>query len=354
MKPGSAQMASKTHPSTLPLAVTMGDPSGIGPDITLMSWHQRFECQLAPFVVLGCPLTLHKRAADLGLPTKIATIDRPEQTSAQFTTALPVYPLELPQPAEPGKPGLEAAKRTIEAIVLATRWARKGRVSGLVTGPINKKHLMNAGFTHPGHTEYLAELCWEAERSRPPKPVMMLAAASLRVIPATIHIPLRDVPDALTQSLIVETASITARALQDQFRIATPRIAITGLNPHAGEGGMLGSEETEIIEPAIRELRQDGIEADGPLPGDTAFQPHKLSRYDAIIAMYHDQALIPIKALAFDEAVNVTLGLPIVRTSPDHGTAYDLAATGKANPGSMIAALRLAQQLGAPAELAVT
>ena len=349
-------MTSKTHAhaTTLPLAVTTGDPSGIGPDIILMSWHRRSDDRLVPFVVLGCPLTLKKRAAELGLPASVTAIDGPEQASDHFATALPVYPLGLPQPAEAGKPSFDAAARTIEAIDVAVEWARECRVSGLVTGPINKKQLMRAGFAHPGHTEYLAELCRDDKTGLPPKPVMMLAAGGLRVVPATIHIALRDVPGALSKPLVVETASITAHALREQFGIVTPRLAVTGLNPHAGEGGMIGREEEDIIAPAIETLRQGGIAVDGPLPGDAVFQPRNRSRYDAIVTMYHDQALIPIKALAFDEAVNVTLGLPILRTSPDHGTAYDLAATGKANPGSMIAALRLAQELGASAELAVT
>jgi 4-hydroxythreonine-4-phosphate dehydrogenase len=239
----------------------------------------------------------------------------------------------------------------IEAIRTGVEWVCQGHAAALVTNPINKKLLTGAGFHHPGHTEYLAELCANAEAI--PRPVMMLTCSELRVVPATVHIPLKDVPDALSESLLIETIHITARGLRDLFKIPAPRIGVTGLNPHAGEEGTLGREEIEIITPAIQKLNAEGYDIHGPLPADAVFQDRMRGKFDAIIAMYHDQALIAIKTLAFDRTVNLTLGLPIIRTSPDHGTAYELAGTDKANPGSLIESIRLAaklssQQMAAP------
>jgi len=334
-----------------PLALTMGDPAGIGPDITLQSWCDRNAAGLPAFIVLGDPEVFSTRARDLGLTVPIEEVDAPDAASACFARALPVYPLRLPKPVESGIPDVTSAAIIIEAIDLGVEWVRDGKAAALVTNPINKKLLSEAGFAHPGHTEYLAELC--AEEGKAPRPVMLLTSGDLRVVPVTVHIPLKDVPQALNEQLIIDTVYITARSLRNSFHIPAPRIGITGLNPHAGEEGTLGGEEIETIVPAIEKLRANGLDVNGPLPADAVFQERIRGTYDAVIAMYHDQALIPVKTLAFDSTVNVTLGLPIMRTSPDHGTAYELAGTGNANPGSLIESLRLAQTL-ALSELAST
>lgn len=328
-----------------PIALTMGDPAGIGPDITLLAWAHRSAAGVPRFVVLGNADVFRERSRMLGLDVPVETLESPGDAAARFDDALPVYSLPLPDPVTPGAPDAAHAQAVMDAIETGVAWTRDGRAAALVTNPVNKQVLYRAGFPHPGHTEYLAALC--AGSGPAPRPVMMLASESLRVIPVTIHIPLRDVPGALTGDLIVETAEIAARSLTNRFGIAALRIAVTGLNPHAGEGGALGTEENEIIAPAIARLKDKGIAAEGPFPADSVFQERVRADYDAIIAMYHDQALAPIKALAFDETVNVTLGLPIIRTGPDHGTAYGLAGTGKASPGSLIASLRLAERLAA-------
>lgn len=344
-------MAANSNSDALPLAVTMGDPSGIGPDIILMSWLKRRELSLHSFFVMGCPDIFQQRAKSLGLDVPVSVIASANEASATFDASLPVIALDNCTDVEAGKPNASAAASVIQAIDRAVELVRSGRAGAVVTAPISKKQLSSAGFPHPGHTEYLAELCADPGAVTP-TPVMMLAAGTLRVVPVTIHIPLSDVPRQLTSEKIVETVAITHADLIARFGISAPRIGVTGLNPHAGEDGMLGSEEIDIIEPAIDRLRQQEINVEGPLPADALFQERSRTRFDAIVAMYHDQALIPVKTLAFDEGVNVTLGLPIVRTSPDHGTAYDLAGTGKANPGSMIAALKLAVALADTKELA--
>ena len=334
-----------------PLALTMGDPAGIGPDITLQAWCERDAADIPTFIVLGDPEVFSTRAQDLGLTVPIEEVNTPDAACKCFAHALPVYPLRLPKAVNAGAPEATSAAIIIEAIDIGVEWVREGKAAALVTNPINKKLLSEAGFSHPGHTEYLAELC--AENGRTPRPVMLLTSGDLRVVPVTVHIPLKDVPAALNGQLICEVVEITVNSLQNSFHIPEPRIGITGLNPHAGEDGTLGHEEIETIAPAIEKLKRNGLDVNGPLPADAVFQERIRGTYDAIVAMYHDQALIPVKTLAFDSTVNVTLGLPIIRTSPDHGTAYEIAGTGKANPGSLIESLRLAQTLGLR-ELAVT
>ena len=317
-----------------PLALTMGDPAGVGAEITVKAWQRRAE--LPPFFLIDDPARL--RAMPSAVP--IAEITVPAEAEAAFHAALPVLPLELHVPPRPGVPEAQNAQVVIDAIDRAVALARAGAASGVVTNPINKKVLYDGvGFRWPGHTEYLAHL-GGVERT-----VMMLVAPELRVVPVTIHIPLAEVPGALSQELIVETARITVMALRRDFGIDQPRLAVAGLNPHAGEGGAMGREEIETIIPALETLRAGGLDVTGPLPADTMFHPAARARYDAALAMYHDQALVPIKTLDFARGVNVTLGLPFIRTSPDHGTAYDIAGEGKADPSSLIEAIRLAGQM---------
>lgn len=346
-------MPTSAYTTPRPLAVTMGDPAGIGPDIILMAWQRRHKDQLPPFVVLGCPETFTSRAQALGLSVPVERVTSPLDAEDTFSSALPVYPLALDKAVQAGQPDQASAARTIKAIDNAVAWTLEGDTSGIVTAPINKSVLTQAGFTHPGHTEYLAELCAQGDQPVT-RPVMMLTAPGLRVVPITVHVPLKDVPKSLSHDLIVDTTKITHQAMQDQFGIKNPRMGMTGLNPHAGDSGLLGRDEIEMIGPALKQLRREGITVDGPLPADAAFQQRSRVRYDVILAMYHDQALIPVKTLAFDEAVNITLGLPIIRTSPDHGTAYDIAGTGKAIPDSFLASIRLANQLTASRQLAVS
>ena len=324
-----------------PIAVSMGDPAGIGPDIALLSWWERSRHGLLPFVLYGDPDVLAERARALGLAVPIGTIASLAEAAAVFPGALPVWPVPI---GAPGAGGADAA--VVAAIEAATAAVAAGEALALVTNPIVKRTLDLAHLPYPGHTEFLAELAVRHGAPSRPQPVMMLVADELKVVPATVHIPLSAVPGALTRSLLVETIRITAAALAQDFGIAAPRIAVAGLNPHAGEGGLIGSEEADVIGPAIAALAAEGIAVTGPHSADTLFHAEARSTYDAVVAMYHDQALIPIKTLAFDRGVNVTLGLPFVRTSPDHGTAFALAGTGKARPGSFIAALRLAGELG--------
>ncbi len=326
-----------------PLAVSIGDPSGIGPDIILASWIQREELGLPKFFVCGDAKFLKRRSVILGLDIKFQEIDK-NDTGGFAKDRLPVVPLVNGFIGEPGTSSTEDAAGTIEAIRASVQMVHKNMASAVVTAPINKKNLYDAGFSHPGHTEFLAELSEEyfGEKSRP---IMMLAGPDLKVVPVTIHIPLCEVPMALSKNLIEQTGLIVARDLKQKFGILNPRLAISGLNPHAGEGGAIGSEDEKIIRPAIEKLRQAGIDAIGPLPADTMFHPAARKQYDAALCMYHDQALIPAKTLAFDDSVNATLGLPFIRTSPDHGTAYDIAGTGKANPSSFIAALKMANMM---------
>lgn len=325
-----------------PLAISMGEPAGIGPDIILALYAQRVALGLKPFVVFGHAGFLKARAKRLGLEIEV-TATLPEEAEAVFATAMPVSDIAGDVPDQPGRPHGGAAPVVIAAIEGAVASVQAGRCSGIVTAPIHKGALYEAGFRHPGHTEFLAALC--AENGVEPLPVMMLAHEDLRTVPLTIHVPLKDVPGLISVQLILETLRVMDRDLRTRFGIVEPRIAVAGLNPHAGEGGAIGREEIETIIPALEAARHEGLDVVGPLPGDTLFFPRHWRQYDAVLAMYHDQALIPIKTVAFDAGVNVTLGLPIVRTSPDHGTAFDLAGTGKASTSSFLAAIAMAHQM---------
>ena len=328
------------------LLLTQGDPAGIGPELALKTWMLREERALPPFAVLSDPAFLERVAQSQGWNVPIRAVET-AQIPDTFPKALPVIPLSVPVSAQPGQPDAGAAASVVESIEQAVELVRQGAAAALVTNPIAKHVLYEAGFRHPGHTEFLAALASEG-RNETYHPVMMLWTEQLAVVPVTVHIPLADVPSALTTDLIVLTGRIVARELRERFGIASPRLALAGLNPHAGENGAMGTEDSSIIVPAVDILRREGIEAVGPLPADTMFHARARSRYDAALAMYHDQALIPIKTIAFDEAVNVTLGLPFVRTSPDHGTAFDIAGQGIARPDSLIAAIKLAARLGKP------
>jgi 4-hydroxythreonine-4-phosphate dehydrogenase len=330
-----------------PLALTLGEPAGIGPDITLAAWLRRAELALPAFYVAGDPAFLERLARRLTLAVPIATVE-PEAASSAFARALPVVPLDHGVSAQPGRPDSSSAPAAIASIARAVADAVAGRAAAVVTNPVAKSVLYRNGFVDPGHTEFLARLAEEAT-GEAVRAVMMLWSPELAVVPVTIHLPLREVPARLTTDLIVETGEIAARDLRRRFAIARPRLAIAGLNPHAGEDGTLGDEDLTVVAPAVARLRAEGIEATGPLPADSMFHAAARARYDVALCMYHDQALVPVKTLAFDHAVNVTLGLPFVRTSPDHGTAFDIAGSGRASPSSLVAALRLAARLAATA-----
>ncbi|MFO1154010.1 MAG: 4-hydroxythreonine-4-phosphate dehydrogenase PdxA [Rhodospirillales bacterium] len=322
-----------------PLALTMGDPAGIGGELTLKAWLGR-TADTGCFFVLDDPARLTALAHRLGWPVPIAVIDGPQEAVAAFDDALPVLPIQLPFASIPGRADPRNAPAVIGSIETAVRLVESGMASGVVTNPISKSVLYAAGFPFPGHTEYLADLAGGKA-----VPVMMLAGPSLRVVPVTVHLALAAALRSLDQPTIITAAQITIAALCQDFGIARPRLAIAGVNPHAGESGAMGSEERDIIAPAVAALRGEGIDAIGPLPPDTLFTPTARAGYDAALCMYHDQALIPIKALDFDRAVNVTLGLPFVRTSPDHGTAFDIAGSGRANATSLIAAIHMARAI---------
>jgi 4-hydroxythreonine-4-phosphate dehydrogenase len=319
----------------LPLAVAMGDPAGIGPEILAKAWARRREERLMPFFAVG-----DARAVAKVWDGPIAHIDSPSGAMAAFDDALPVLTVEDAGEITPGRPDLEGARCALHSLELATGLTREGAAGALVTGPVSKAQLYLLGFTHPGQTEFVAERVGVAASAT----VMMLAGPTLRVVPATTHVALAKVPGLLTQALLVAKARVTARALVRDFGIAAPRLAFAGLNPHAGEQGAIGREEIDIIIPAIETLRAEGIDVTGPLAADTMFHGRARTLYDAAICCYHDQALIPLKTLHFDEGVNITLGLPIVRTSPDHGTAFGIAGQNRAEPGAMIAAIRLAAE----------
>jgi 4-hydroxythreonine-4-phosphate dehydrogenase len=327
----------------IPLALTMGEPAGIGPDLILDLYANRQANTLPVFLVYGHLGFLRARAARLGLDVAVAEAT-PETAASVFQSALPVLNIEGDIADTPGVDTLETAPVVIGAIARAVEDALEGLCRGVVTAPINKAALYEAGFDYPGHTEFLAALCAE-DGGAAPLPVMMLAHEDLRAVPLTIHIPLADVPHALTRDLIERTIRVVNHDLKHRFGIGSPRIGVAGLNPHAGEDGAIGHEEIEIIAPALEMLRHEGLDISGPLSADTLFYPPHWRRYDVVVAMYHDQALIPIKTVGFEEGVNVTLGLPIVRTSPDHGTAYALAGTGKASASSLLAAIRLADRI---------
>ena len=327
-----------------PLALTSGEPAGIGPDITIEAWLRRNELNLPAFYLLGDADFLRHRAKVLGRQIEIADL-RAEDAAGAFAAALPVVATGHAATAQPGRPDDTSADSAIASIRRAVGDVAAGRASAVVTNPIAKSVLYRAGFRHPGHTEFLAELA--ASGGHTPQPVMMLWSPALAVVPVTIHLSLRDAIAQLSSELIVTTARIVVADLKTRFGLANPRLAVSGLNPHAGEDGSLGVEDQTIVAPAVEILRGEGIAVRGPLPADTMFHDAARKSYDCAICMYHDQALIPIKTLAFDDAVNVTLGLPFIRTSPDHGTAFDIAGTGKANPSSLVAALRLAARMAA-------
>ena len=327
----------------LPLALSQGDPAGIGPDIALAAWFNRAETNLPPFLFIGDPqvLAIRARQLDLVVPIRECTV---ENAASVFADAFPVLAVPAGMDVVAGQPHVTTAKGTITAIETAVALCLQGKVAGVVTNPIAKSVLYQAGFGFPGHTEFLADLAKRAT-GREVRPVMMLAGPKLKAVPVTVHIPLKDVASTLTEDLLVETARIVANDLKSRFGIDNPRLAVAGLNPHAGEGGAIGKEDEDLIHPAISKLRSEGIDAFGPLPPDTMFHEDARRRYDVAICMYHDQALIPVKALDFDESVNVTLGLPFVRTSPDHGTAFGIAGAGIARETSLVAALRLAADI---------
>lgn len=336
-----------TNAADLPLVLTLGEPAGIGPELTLDVWRRRVEFDVPPFYVIGDPDFYRQRASALGLDVPVKAVTAP-QAIGTFGHALPVAPLDLKISAAPGHPDATSAPAAITSIRRAVADILAGRAAAVVTNPIAKNVLYRSGFAEPGHTEFLARLAEEAT-GRAFHPVMLLWSSELAVVPVTVHLPIKDVVGRLSTQLIVETARVTARDLTDRFGIARPRLAIAGLNPHAGEDGGLGEEDRDIVAPAVAALRAEGTDAIGPLPADTMFHEGARAGYDVALCMYHDQALIPIKTLAFDHAVNVTLGLPFVRTSPDHGTAFDIAGTGKASPTSLIAAMTLAARLTAKA-----
>ena len=327
-----------------PLALTIGDPSGIGPEIAIMAFLRRSSDEVPPFLLIGDPDQIRKRAAALALDVTVE-ISSPKSAAGDFARGvLPVLPLKNFQAEQAGIPTTANAAGTVEAIERAVDLVLAGELSAVVTCPIAKKPLYDAGFKFPGHTEFLGYLAAKTS-GMTHLPVMMLAGPKLRTVPVTIHIPLVEVAKRLSKRIIVETAKIVHADLTTRFGIRKPRLAIAGLNPHAGEDGAMGMEEDLIVRPAIKELHQLGIHATGPHPADTMFHKSARAKYDVAICMYHDQALIPAKALGFDDAVNVTLGLPFIRTSPDHGTAFDIAGTGKAAPDSLIAALKMAAKL---------
>jgi 4-hydroxythreonine-4-phosphate dehydrogenase len=327
------------------LALTLGEPAGIGPDLALQVWRQRAELDIQPFYIVGDPDFLARRARALSFDIPIAVVE-PSSAHDMFASALPVVALDAAVSADPGRPDASSAPAAIASIRRAVADVLAGVATAIVTNPVAKNVLYRSGFAEPGHTEYLARLLHEftGETARP---VMMLWTPELAVVPVTIHLPLREVTQRLSADLVFETGRIVARDLAARFGIARPRLAVAGLNPHAGEEGALGDEDRTIVGPAVMRLRAEGIDARGPLSADSLFYPAARASYDVALCMYHDQALIPIKTLAFDRAVNVTLGLPYVRTSPDHGTAFDIAGTGRADPSSLVAAIRLAARLAA-------
>lgn len=323
------------HPAPLvPFAISMGDPAGIGPEVIAKAWAQREAREISPFFMIG-----ELRAIAAVWDGPVVKIGNPEDATDVFARALPCLQIEMMGDIMPGEPCAEGARCALQALEIGIGLVKSGTAGGLVTAPVAKSQLYSVGFTHPGQTEFIAERCGIARSNA----VMMLAGPALRVVPATIHISLREVPDALSIELIRTRARVTAKGLDRNFGIENPRIAVAGLNPHAGEFGNLGKEELEIIGPAVESLRAEGMDISGPYSPDGLFHSRARQNYDAALCMYHDQALIPLKTLHFDEGVNITLGLPIVRTSPDHGTAFGIAGRDIANPGAMIAAIRMAE-----------
>lgn len=316
-----------------PIALSLGDPAGIGPEIIAKTWERRVPEGLPPFFAVG-----DIKAVERVWNGPVRAISDPAQAQACFGEALPVIQIDGGGAIVPGAPDLEGARSAFDALELAVGLTRSGAASAIVTGPVSKAQLYAVGFVHAGQTEFIAERCGVSSDLV----AMMLLGPGLKTVPVTVHIALRDVPDCLTVERIVAKGRATARGLQRQWGIAEPRIAVAGLNPHAGEDGAMGREDIDVILPALDRLREEGIDVTGPHPADTLFHAAARSGYDAALCMYHDQALIPVKTLHFDEGVNMTLGLPIVRTSPDHGTAFAIAGRNVANPGAMIAAVRTA------------
>ncbi|KHS42298.1 4-hydroxythreonine-4-phosphate dehydrogenase PdxA [Novosphingobium subterraneum] len=327
---------------TAPLALTIGDPAGVGPELAAAAWALRDSEGLPPFFVVGSARVVEEAARRRGISALVCTVKAPDEVAECFDGALPVLDLADLR-YTPGEPDDAGASLALNALATATGLVRSGAASALVTGPIAKSRLARVGFDHPGQTEFVAQACGVTAENA----VMMLAGPSLKVVPITVHVALRLVPDMLTAELIRTRAAITAAALTRDYGLTAPRLAVAGLNPHAGEDGRMGHEDTQVVAPAVALLRDAGINAFGPLPPDTMFHAEARESYDVAICMYHDQALIPMKALDFDAGVNVTLGLPIIRTSPDHGTAFAIAGTGKARVGPTIAALRMAGECAA-------
>ncbi len=321
-----------------PLAISLGDPAGIGPEVIAKCWDNRASFALPSFVAIGDPRSV---AAVWDGPIEL--VEDPRQAVAAFDHALPLIQLLAPEADQPGHPSVAGAHCSLDSLEIAVGLARSGSTSAVVTGPVSKEQLYGIGFQHPGQTEFVAERCGVA----PGNVVMMLAGPTLRTIPVTTHLPLSRVASSLTIELIESRGRAALRGLQRNFGITQPRLAVTGLNPHAGESGQMGTEEQEIIAPAIAALSAEGWRVTGPHPADTLFSEQSRARFDAALCMYHDQALIPIKAIHFEDAVNVTLGLPIVRTAPDHGTAFDLAGQDRADPRPMAAAIRMAAKMSA-------
>lgn len=326
------------RPDVAPIAVSMGDPAGIGPETIAKAWDARDVHALPVFFAIG-----DARAIAAVWSGPVARIAAPADACATFADALPVLSVSDAGEITPGRPDVDGARCAIESLEVAVGIARSGAASALVTGPVSKAELYRIGFTHPGQTEFVAERCGIARENA----VMMLAGPTLRVVPITTHVALSAVPELISVELIVAKARATARGLQRNFGIERPRLAFAGLNPHAGESGAIGREEVDVIEPAIAQLVEEGIDAIGPMAADSMFHARARAQYDAAMCLYHDQALIPLKALHFDEGVNMTLGLPIVRTSPDHGTAFGIAGKGLAEAGATIAAIRLAGEAAA-------
>jgi 4-hydroxythreonine-4-phosphate dehydrogenase len=338
----------RTHGS--PIAVTLGEPAGIGPDIILLA-HAALKREGAAFFVIGDARLIEGRARALGLRARIEAVASPADAAGVFPRALPVIDRPLRRPVEPGRPDPATAEKVIAWIDEAVALALAGRASAVVTGPISKDALYRSGFRHQGHTDYLAHLARGAGKAA--EPVMMLSAGSLRTVPLTVHIPLKAVPAALSQDLIARQARVIDRDLSRLLGLAPVRIAVAGLNPHAGEGGAIGNEEVEIIAPAIARLKAEGLAIDGPFSADTLFHEEARRAFDVALCMYHDQALIPVKTVGFHEGVNTTLGLPFIRTSPDHGTALPLAGSGRVNPKSLVCAIALAGEFAERAGAAV-
>lgn len=336
-----------SEPLALPLALTLGEPAGIGPDLTIQLWRRRVELRLPAFYLIADPEFIRQRARVLGVDVTLSVVT-PTQAAKTFGRALPIVALDASITASPGAPDASSAPAAIASIRRAVADVLAGNAAAMVTNPVAKNVLYRSGFAEPGHTEFLAKLVQEAT-GKSAQPVMMLWSPELAVVPVTIHLPFKDVVTRLTSDLVVETGRIVARDLTARFGISRPRIAVAGLNPHAGEEGALGEEDGAVVAPAVKQLQAEGIDAIGPLPADSLFHERARATYDVALCMYHDQALIPIKTLAFDHAVNVTLGLPFVRTSPDHGTAFDIAGTGTADPSSLVAALTLAARLSTAA-----